>query len=278
MGEEERKPHIITADIMAALLRRHSPPEWASFPELAIHDWRIDFWTINAYRSNAGHAVAYEVKATRADWLKELENPAKRGAAFDNSHEAWFAAPAGIINKDEVPEGWGLMTYSFSAQRFTRAKVAPQRLMGGGLAAWFVAYVARRASREEPVGSSERVPKMMWKVAGKDITQDEFAELYKKAAGLRDRNAEQAGWDAIHEYKQSDEFQKYRNAWVAVKTVCGREWWENDPGLAIQEWASGYTPSSISQRIAKELESLASSCERLAEVARGPHQAELPEE
>lgn len=72
----------------------------------------IDLVAINCWPSKGLRIVTHEIKQDRADWIHELNDPEKRKFAYDNSTEAWFVAPAGVIKKGEVPEGWGLITVS----------------------------------------------------------------------------------------------------------------------------------------------------------------------
>lgn len=170
-------------DVMKALQRRHGRSgmqahEWAFVPEIRISplrtsldrqvartaarrgaetDWtpldvnerRIDAWAMHVRKQ---HCVAYEVKVTRADFLRELEDPTKRAAAMLLSNEFFFATPPGLISPDELPEDCGLMEASivkrngFTAGTRTRTIVqAPWREIDD-LPWSFLASIALRAS------------------------------------------------------------------------------------------------------------------------------------
>jgi hypothetical protein len=50
---------------------------------------------------------AFEVKISRSDFLRELNNPEKYQWCFKNFHEFWYVAPKGCIQIEELPTGAG---------------------------------------------------------------------------------------------------------------------------------------------------------------------------
>jgi hypothetical protein len=56
--------------------------------------------------------TGYEVKATRADWLRELNSPDKNRTWQKHCHEWYVVAPSKIVELAELPAGWGLMVPS----------------------------------------------------------------------------------------------------------------------------------------------------------------------
>lgn len=60
---------------------------------------------------NASTAI-YEVKVHRADFLSDLAKPLKRQAYAELAEAVYFCAPAGLIEKSEVPDGMGLLLES----------------------------------------------------------------------------------------------------------------------------------------------------------------------
>jgi len=135
------------------ILRLHFPkPEWAFIEELRLGSgwnsrrtkWegRIDAWAMNCYPSKGLTTVSFEVKVSRGDWLRELNDPNKRKLAMTLCNKFYFVAPEGIISKEEVPDGCGLVEISKSRMRYT--KYAPHRECPNP--PWrFVASLARRA-------------------------------------------------------------------------------------------------------------------------------------
>lgn len=106
-----------TNEIVKLLHAKHHAPEWASFAELRnaagfSANRSFDFWTINTWPSKGLKTIGYEIKVSRSDFARELENPRKRKALEEVCHECYFAAPKGLIDPRELPEGWGLIEAS----------------------------------------------------------------------------------------------------------------------------------------------------------------------
>lgn len=51
----------------------------------------------------------HELKVSRSDWLRELDDPGKADAWWRFCSRFWIVAMPGIVNATELPEGWGLM-------------------------------------------------------------------------------------------------------------------------------------------------------------------------
>lgn len=128
-------------DIIPLLRKRHSTknwdaPRWVFFEELRVgtghnvNEWRfvmedgkwrkqfkdgfnpeqrIDAWAMSAWKSDKYKSIAYEIKVSRTDFLREIAEPEKRATAMRFSNQFYFVAPDGIIKPSEVPEGCGLL-------------------------------------------------------------------------------------------------------------------------------------------------------------------------
>ncbi len=70
---------------------------------------RIDHCAVGVWGSNAAAVIAFEVKVSRQDWLRELDKPRKRERFCEECNEFWFVCAPGVAEKAEVPEGTGLM-------------------------------------------------------------------------------------------------------------------------------------------------------------------------
>ena len=127
MTPAKPKFSLSTGEITHAARKLFNSNEWLILEELFIPGFqnRVDVWAIcigsldakarlNKYKWTA-HKLGFEhlsihaieVKASRADFQKELKNPTKRTAAILFSNYYSFAAPRGIIELEEVPEGLG---------------------------------------------------------------------------------------------------------------------------------------------------------------------------
>lgn len=95
--------------IHRGLRKLHDPKNgWELFPEFQLHFRRVDLLAVRLYNSGPP-LVAYEIKVDRGDFLSEIKNPSKRIEAQEFAAEFWLAAPEGLIQRDEVPEGCGLV-------------------------------------------------------------------------------------------------------------------------------------------------------------------------
>lgn len=80
----------------------------------AASDQRIDAFALHTWPSKKYRRVAYEVKASRSDLLRELDQPEKCAVALALSNEFFLVAPTDILIggiTDDFPETWGIMSY-----------------------------------------------------------------------------------------------------------------------------------------------------------------------
>jgi len=52
--------------------------------------------------------VAFEIKVSRADWLSEIRDPTKHLDALNFAGQLYVAAPPGVVQEHELPDGVGL--------------------------------------------------------------------------------------------------------------------------------------------------------------------------
>lgn len=169
----------INSDTIKTLLRlRHSDAfQWAFFDEFipgigssSFNGTRLDAWAMNVFPSSGYTTIAYEIKVSRGDFLRELKDPNKRQWAMTFTDEFYFVAPRHLISPKELPEGCGLVEvsrvekqygYEVNGQQYNiRARVKP--LKSSDYTRWdrdrdraerptwaLLAAVARRSCRAE---------------------------------------------------------------------------------------------------------------------------------
>lgn len=110
-----------TADIRDALESKYrklnekgyeNSAVWIYFSELGNHSSasrRVDFWAMACWRSLGYQKIAYEIKISRADFLKELRSPTKRQFALSISDQFYFVTPPKLVSLDELPSEAGLI-------------------------------------------------------------------------------------------------------------------------------------------------------------------------
>jgi hypothetical protein len=69
----------------------------------------IDAIAMNTFKSKGLALHAYEVKCSRADWLRELAEPTKSQPFLEMVDYLWLVTGPGIVKIEELPESWGLL-------------------------------------------------------------------------------------------------------------------------------------------------------------------------
>lgn len=69
----------------------------------------VDAVVFSLWESKGFTRSAFEVKVSRSDFLRELQNPLKHKWALECFHEFWFVAPQDVIQIDELPPSIGWM-------------------------------------------------------------------------------------------------------------------------------------------------------------------------
>lgn len=110
MGLETR---FNTPDLQHLLREAHPSGEWALLFEVAPRTGGgtryADAIAVNLWKSR-GYAVhGFEIKVSRADWLRELKQPEKAEEIFGHCDHFWVVAAPNVVKPDELPAGWGLM-------------------------------------------------------------------------------------------------------------------------------------------------------------------------
>lgn len=106
---------MTAAHIINALAARYKAPEYAFLTEVrnsvgfSSKVRTADAMAMSLWPSRGLYMTGFEVKVSRADWKKELEQPEK-AEELARFCKMWFVAcPDKMIDKDEVPPGWGLI-------------------------------------------------------------------------------------------------------------------------------------------------------------------------
>jgi len=194
------------ADILAALDAAHPPPAWAFIPQ--VRDGTgyspgrtADAIAMSLWPSRGLEVTGYEVKVTRADWLRELRNPEKAETIFGYCDRWYVTALEGVIASGELPPTWGHKV--FRAGRIDTEIEAP-KLTAAPLDRVFVASVMRRlhglrADRREIDKAIKDAIVGRRSSEGRELTRaNQGIEAFEKASGVKivDWNAGQIG-DAV---------------------------------------------------------------------------------
>lgn len=110
--EQESKPPITTGTLFAALEQRYQAPEWLVLSEVQNGKGGAryaDAIAVSLWASRGIRIFGFEIKRTRADWLRELKQPAKSEAFHGLVDAWWLVAPKGIVERHELPVDWGYL-------------------------------------------------------------------------------------------------------------------------------------------------------------------------
>lgn len=150
-------PDNITAkDIRKLLAERYKDPrQYAVAYEVGNSTGgsqfrRLDVVAVNCYESKGFAIEGIEIKVSRADLMREVQDASKHNVFFDNLDYYSVAIPAGIVKLDELPAAWGVYTVKDSNLRTTRK---PKPLHDEGLKAidkGFAAALCRCMATQSP--------------------------------------------------------------------------------------------------------------------------------
>ncbi len=113
------------------LAKSRDQSQWLTWVQIPLgsvmwangHTPRADVLSCRKSFSNPSFMI-YEVKISRGDFLADV-NKGKYRSYLEHCCQLYFAAPKGLIKKEEVPEGTGLIVRGENGWRVTKA--APRR-------------------------------------------------------------------------------------------------------------------------------------------------------
>jgi hypothetical protein len=159
VAETETDTPAWTAErVTQALFHHFANASWAVVYEITEPSGRrIDVLLARkARRMGIGHIelLAVEVKVSRADFLSDVRRPEKQGPWREIAHRHAYAVPDGLVTKDEVPEGCGLIVlgrnkYQPRVAEVRWAKRAPYTPTSTAIPSWLFTTLAYRASWAE---------------------------------------------------------------------------------------------------------------------------------
>ena len=113
---ERRQPHHALAGRLAQWRQSQGRVTWQNIELLVDLESggrqaiRPDVFSVAAtYDEKRINPCVDEVKVSRADFLADVAHPEKRGGYGKIAEVLYYAAPAGMIEPSEVPEGCGLL-------------------------------------------------------------------------------------------------------------------------------------------------------------------------
>ena len=147
---EEPKPEKLTAEqVRAALRTRFSDSRrYAIAEEVGLQTGfshrRLDMMVLDCYASNGFRIDGIEIKVSKADLKRELEDPEKHVAFFDVIDYFTLAFPEGVADLSVIPPKWGVMLIKGNGQtRYLRKPIALHDEIERAVPRGFLASITR---------------------------------------------------------------------------------------------------------------------------------------
>lgn len=154
------KPKVTSSRIRQALNSRYGQnrtEEWIIIEEarsgagFAGNTGQCDYLAINAWKSKGHQIVGHEIKVSKADWRRELDNPQKSERFSRYCNRWWLAMPADLARQvePEVPLSWGILAVTEKTCRQMRAAPLNENVETVPLSWWvgWMASLSRQNSR-----------------------------------------------------------------------------------------------------------------------------------
>jgi hypothetical protein len=146
----KNKPHTEDS-LLGKLETKFAPPAWAFFSHVKNSvgggSRTADGIAIACWRSLGLEIHGFEIKCSRADWLRELKHPEKCDEVFRYCDRWWIvAANTEIVFSGELPPTMGLMVPGGAG---LKCETKAPKLEPEPLTRWFVAEVLRRRFQTE---------------------------------------------------------------------------------------------------------------------------------
>jgi hypothetical protein len=142
--------NITAADVRAALKRYYGQPNYGIVFEVANATGfnarrHLDAMAMGLWPSRGLTLYGIEIKVSRYDWRKELEQPQKAEELARFCDYFYVAAPKDVVPVNEVPDKWGLL--ELRGEAIVEAKAATKH-EAEPTGRPFLAAIFRAASRE----------------------------------------------------------------------------------------------------------------------------------
>jgi hypothetical protein len=207
-----------TGEVNAAIRRHYKTGEYAVMFEVGNTTGggvrrHADAVVMNLWPSRGLLIEGIEVKVSRSDWRREIENPAKAEEIAQYCDRWWVITPDGIVQDHELPFNWGHMICN--DQGVLRIKKAAPKLEAIPPTRGFVAAMLRRASDQDSVMIDRMVNQKMVverasiekeierRVAQKTASADRIADKLAKLKAI--------GIDLEYAYEGAEEFAEAYN-------------------------------------------------------------------
>lgn len=234
------KNKVTSADLMVMLQARHPAPKWALFSQVrnstgfSAKPRTADALAMGLWPSIGLYLHGFEIKVSRSDWLREIQDPAKADAIGKHCHYWWIVATPKVVKIEELPASWGLL-----------------EPVGNGL------RVKSAADKRDPeLASWEFLASLMRQVHESSASKEQLEKEYRRGITQGENQIDHRAKYAMRQLEHLQE------------TVTA---FEKSSGLKIHHWTAGDIGKAVKalMQIAPEdyAEELASRASRLEESA-----------
>ena len=149
---EKKAAREITANLRERLRLRYTGNDWAFATEVQNENGakmrqKADAVAMMMWPSRGYEVHGFEIKASRTDWLKELNTPAKADPIASQCDFWWVVTNQGIVAPNELPKNWGLLVAR--GDRDLRTDVRAGNLDPAPITRAFMACFTRRIGQRD---------------------------------------------------------------------------------------------------------------------------------
>lgn len=151
MAKDKQSDSETTCALMKALRERYARPEWCFMTEVpdgtgAYASRRADAFAYNLFPSKGNVSICFELKASKADLKRELEDGQKSNAIGKYANYFFLVCPDGIIDESMlIPKTWGILIFKDGK---LRQKKKPEEFKPEPMDKNFVAALLQSMLRE----------------------------------------------------------------------------------------------------------------------------------
>jgi hypothetical protein len=150
-----------TEAIHRMLADRYTGSEWAYLVEVpdgtGMKKQRTaDAIAIGLWAKNAGQFHGFEVKSSRSDWTRELQEPEKSRRWREVVTSFWLVAGRGVAKLEEVPPDWGFLEVATNGESL-KIRKQPLHVERGSVPINVVGSMLRKGIDCLPVGVSAKL-------------------------------------------------------------------------------------------------------------------------
>jgi len=253
------------ADLIQRLRARYSAPEWAGVSHVpdstGLRMTRtIDFCAVNLWPSKY-RVIAVECKVRHSDFLRELDDPGKRGVFAAMVHEFWFCAPRGVIPVEELPEGCGLLETHGDGLRARRRARQDMRADPNG--AFWVALIRRSA--DDAMQARDALGKFA-EFSGRPVSYSDLIRIAKRALGRSESDRTPARVDPDDHRRSKCLHEIFLLARELVSAELGASRWGAGPPevlVALRQMRDALSGMELAENLSVRLRSAADALDKV---------------